>query len=131
MKNLNRIVKKKEESKLKKITMIDKYRKQELPTTQSERKAANSFIKGSNAEKAQQRILNQRDMVQQKFNKIFSMSSEELTVTGPKQKELLKNMQQCFNHNLDITEKQFSLAQRGLVEEQIKFKNFNNYKKKG
>ena len=110
MKNLNRIVKKKEESKLKKMTMIDKYRKQELPTTQSERKAANSFIKGSNAEKAQQRILNQRDMVQQKFNKIFSMSSEELTVTGPKQKELLKNMQQCFNHNLDITEKQFSLA---------------------
>jgi len=59
------------------------------------------------------------------------MSSEELTVKGPKQKELLKNMQQCFNHNLDITEKQFSLAQRGLVEEQIKFKNFNNYKKKG
>jgi len=52
MKNLNRIVKKKEESKLKKMTMIDKYRKQELPTTQSERKAANSFIKGSNAEKA-------------------------------------------------------------------------------
>ena len=34
MKNLNRNVKKKEESKLKKMTMIDKYRKQELPANQ-------------------------------------------------------------------------------------------------
>jgi hypothetical protein len=59
------------------------------------------------------------------------MSSEELTICGPQQKQLMKNMQQSFNHNLDITEKQFSLAQRGLVEEQIKFKNFNNYRKKG
>ena len=131
MKNLNRVVKKKEDSRSKKITIIDKYRKQELPENQRERKAASNFMKGSNAEKCQQRIVNQRDLVQQKFNKIFSMSTEELTVAGPKQKELMKNMQVCFNHNLEITEKQFSLAQRGLVEEQIKFKNFNNYKKKG
>ena len=39
-------------------------------------------------------------------------------------------MQHSLNHNLMITEKQFANARRGLIEEQIKFKNFNNYKKK-
>jgi len=53
MKNLNRIVKKKDDSKTKKMTMIDKYRKQELPENQRERNAAKLFMKGSNAEKAQ------------------------------------------------------------------------------
>ena len=56
MKKLNKIVKKKEDTKVKKMTMIDKYRKQELPANQSERKAASSFMKGSNAEKANKRI---------------------------------------------------------------------------
>lgn len=58
------------------------------------------------------------------------MSTVELDEEGPKQKELLKNMQHSLNHNLMITEKQFANARRGLIEEQIKFKNFNNYKKK-
>ena len=53
MKNLNRVVKKKEDSRSKKITIIDKYRKQELPENQRERKAASNFMKGSNAEKCQ------------------------------------------------------------------------------
>jgi hypothetical protein len=40
MKKLNRVIKKKDEPKTKKMTMIDKYRKQELPSSQAERKAA-------------------------------------------------------------------------------------------
>jgi len=99
------------------MTMIDKYRKQELPTSQAERKAANTFMKGANAEKASKSIQNQRDLVQQKFNQIFSMSSEELSIKGPQQRQLMKNMQQAFNHNLDITDKQYTLAQMGLVGE--------------
>ena len=51
MKNLNRVVKKKEDLRSKKMTIIDKYRKQELPENQRERKAATNFMKGSNAEK--------------------------------------------------------------------------------
>ena len=45
------------------------------------------------------------------------MSSEELEIRRPEQKQFLKNMQESFNHNLNITEKQYSLAHRGLVEE--------------
>ena len=83
MKKLNRIVKTKEDTRAKKITMVDKYRRLELPINKAERTAATSFMKGSNAGKANKRIMNQRDLVQKKFNKIFSMSSEELTVCGP------------------------------------------------
>ena len=56
MKKLNRNIKKKDEPKIKKMTMIDKYRKQELPSSMAERKAANSFQKTNNAEKASKSI---------------------------------------------------------------------------
>jgi hypothetical protein len=64
MKKLNRIVKTKEDTRAKKITMVDKYRKLELPINKAERTAATSFMKGSNAGKANKRIMNQRDLVQ-------------------------------------------------------------------
>lgn len=34
-------------------------------------------------------------------------------------------MKHCLDYNLKVTEKQFALARRGLVEEQIRFKNQN------
>lgn len=58
MRKLNRSVKTKQENKTKNITIIDKYRKQELPANKTERKAASNFMKGSNADKVNKRIEN-------------------------------------------------------------------------
>ena len=58
------------------------------------------------------------------------MSHEELYERGPDSKDLLNNMRTSLEHNLKITESQYAAARRGLIEEQMKFKNFNNYNKK-
>lgn len=87
------------------MTMLDRFRKQELPVTQAERTQATKLLKSANASKASKQLNHQRNLVQQKFNKIFSMSSAELEVSAPQQKGLLKNMQDTFDFNLNITEK--------------------------
>ena len=69
-------------------------------------------------------------MISQKFQNIFYIANEELYEKGPEQKALMKVMKTSLDHNLKITQAQFSSARRGLVEEQMKFKNFDNYKKK-
>ena len=52
MKKQNRQIKTKQEESQKKLSLLDKFRKQELPGTKAEKKQAEIFMKGANAQKA-------------------------------------------------------------------------------
>ena len=57
------------------------------------------------SQKAQRSLNNCRNIINEKFNQIYSMSYEELYTNGPMQRELLNEMQTSLDQNLKITEK--------------------------
>ena len=52
---------------------------------------------------------------------MFAMTPEQ---------HMISNLEKTVNHNLSVTSKQFKMTKIELVEQQMRFKKFNNFTKK-
>lgn len=79
------------------------------------------------SEKARRSLAHTKTLINTKFDMIHLMTQEMLNKDGPEHKHLLDHMENALNYNLDVTDKQYANARRGLMEERIKFwKKFKN-----
>lgn len=73
------------------------------------------------SEKARQALMHTKTLINAKFDRIHLMTEEMLNKDGPDHKHLLEHMENSLNFNLDVTQRQYANARRGLMEERIKF----------
>jgi hypothetical protein len=65
------------------INKQDEFRLQEATSDKKEKVKSKNFLVKMTEKKARKELLNTRNEIQDKFNKIFSLSSEELNYNAP------------------------------------------------
>lgn len=103
-------------------------RPMEIPVTKKER-AEGLKAKKITQRKAKRMINTHREQNEARLENILSMSAAELD-RKQEHMQLVDFIGQSLEHNLNVTQKQFQIAKRGLMAEQIKHKNFDNYTKR-